>query len=230
MKFLIWAVPVLIIIVLVSCKANNYKSTSPAFILKEGDILFQDMDCGPLCDAIEAVTEGYKGAKLSHLGLVIMKNDSAFVLEAVGAGVVETPLDKFLGRSSDSEGKPKVLVARIKKKYQHLIPFVVKAKEQYLNLPYNNEYILNDTSYYCSQLIHVLFKNANNGQDFFQLNPMTFKEPHSNSYFEAWIDYFNNLKCEIPEGLPGINPGGMSRSDKINIIHYYGLPEGIDKS
>ena len=24
--------------------------------LKEGDLLFQDLNCGPLCDAIEAVT------------------------------------------------------------------------------------------------------------------------------------------------------------------------------
>jgi hypothetical protein len=32
--------------------------------LKTGDIIFQSMNCGPLCDAINQVTEGYKGNDL----------------------------------------------------------------------------------------------------------------------------------------------------------------------
>ena len=35
-----------------------------------GDIIFQDLDCGPPCDAIEAVTSGYNGAQLSHCGII----------------------------------------------------------------------------------------------------------------------------------------------------------------
>ena len=34
-----------------------------SFELKPGDLLFQDLDLGPLCDAIERVTEGYRGAR-----------------------------------------------------------------------------------------------------------------------------------------------------------------------
>ena len=30
----------------------------PSFTFQEGDIFFQDLDCGPPCDAIEAVTQG----------------------------------------------------------------------------------------------------------------------------------------------------------------------------
>ena len=37
------------------------------FELTNGDLLFQDLDCGPFCDAIEKVTEGYRGAQLSHV-------------------------------------------------------------------------------------------------------------------------------------------------------------------
>jgi hypothetical protein len=38
--------------------------------LKNGDILFQDLDCGGLCDAIEQMTQSYGGRYFSHIGLV----------------------------------------------------------------------------------------------------------------------------------------------------------------
>jgi hypothetical protein len=44
---------------------------------------------------------------------------------------------------------------------------------------------------------------------------MTFKQPQDSSFFPVWIDYYKQLSMEIPEGQPGINPGGISRSDKI---------------
>ena len=52
--------------------------------LKTGDILFQSMNCGPLCEAINEVTEGYQGKDFSHLGIVYIKNDFVFVIEAAG--------------------------------------------------------------------------------------------------------------------------------------------------
>ena len=40
---------------------------------RTGDLLFQDIDCGGLCDAIEKVTAGVKGYHFSHVGLVYKK-------------------------------------------------------------------------------------------------------------------------------------------------------------
>jgi hypothetical protein len=214
----------LLLCLIVGCSSNK----SEEFSLKKGDLLFQDLDCGPLCDAIEAVTQGHKEANLSHMGLVIEYPDSGFyILEAVGEGVVETKLNDFLNRSFDAEGNPKVFVSRLKKEYQFLVPNVIKLRNNFLGLPYNSEYILNDSSYYCSQLIHTLFKEANNGKDFFTLYPMTFKQPGSNSFFDSWESYYKELDCDIPEGLPGLNPGGMSRSEKLKVVHIYGWPEGM---
>ena len=67
-------------------------------MIQEGDLLFQDLDCGPLCDAIEAVTVGAKGNKYSHCALAIRKNDSIKVIEAIGSAVTVTDLNAFLGR------------------------------------------------------------------------------------------------------------------------------------
>ena len=46
--------------------------------LQVGDIVFQDLDCGPPCQAIEAVTSGYKGAQLSHNGIITEVNGKKF--------------------------------------------------------------------------------------------------------------------------------------------------------
>jgi len=56
----------LLFTILISCTKN--------FKLQEGDLLFQDLDSSPLCNAIELVTPGYNGANFSHIGLVVLDN------------------------------------------------------------------------------------------------------------------------------------------------------------
>ena len=51
-------------------------SCTKEFQLKEGDLLFQDLDSSPVCDAIELVTPGYKGANFSHIGIVVASGDA----------------------------------------------------------------------------------------------------------------------------------------------------------
>ena len=53
------------------------------------------MDCGPLCQAINEVTEGYHGKDFSHMGLVYIHNDSTYIIEASGKAVKMTPLNVF---------------------------------------------------------------------------------------------------------------------------------------
>lgn len=77
--------------------------------LKHGDLLFQDLNCGGLCDAIESVTEGIDGRDFSHCGIIGMEKDSIFVLEAIGPGVIKTPVQKFFSRS----GQENVVVLRL---------------------------------------------------------------------------------------------------------------------
>ena len=61
---------ILILFVLSSCKTEENK-----FFLKKGDILFQDLDSSPLCDAIELVTKGYDNRNFSHIGIVVNTGD-----------------------------------------------------------------------------------------------------------------------------------------------------------
>jgi hypothetical protein len=177
--------------------------------LKTGDLLFQKMNCGALCEAIHAVTEGFEGNDFSHLGLVIIEKDSVFVLEAAGTAVRIVTFETFAKNTSSP-----MYYGRLKKKYKKLIPKVVSFSKEQLGLPYDDEYLYDNEKYYCSELIYDAFKEAY-GKPFFELTPMTFKQPNTEDFFPAWVDYYKNLNIEIPEGATGCNPGGISNSGKL---------------
>lgn len=181
--------------------------------LKDGDLIFQDMDCGPLCDAIEAVTEGYNGNDFSHMGMVYHKNDTLYIIEAAGTTVRLTTLEKFAKNTT----KP-MSVGRLKSEYQKLIPNAIAFSMHQIGVPYDDEYVYNNGSYYCSELIYDAFMFSNGGKPFFQLFPMTYKQPGTNEFFPAWVEYYSAIGKDIPQGLPGCNPGGISVSDKIEIV------------
>ena len=183
------------------------------FRLESGDLVFQDLDCGGMCDAIEEVTQGFDGNRFSHVGLVQKSGDSLNVIEAMGPGVRIVSLDVFLKRSSK-----KVFIGRVKEEYTPLIKEALAFALQQQGKPYDDEFIYGNGKYYCSELIYDAFKYANKDQPFFQLEPMTFKQPGKNDFYPVWIDYYKKLGAEIPEGAPGCNPGGLSRSPKITII------------
>jgi hypothetical protein len=182
--------------------------------LKTGDLLFQNLDCGPLCDAIESVTEGFDGHDFSHNGLVYIKNDSVYVIEAMGSEVKMTPLSSFAARS-----KNKLYIGRLKPEYQSLTAKAITFSLKNLHVPYDEVYLYDNGKYYCSELIYDAFKYANGGKPFFKLEPMTFKTAGKDEFNPAWVEYYQQLNVPIPEGKLGINPGGMSRSDKILILN-----------
>lgn len=203
------------------------KTGQGAFALRPGDLLFQDLDGSPFCDAVEKVTQGYRGAALTHVGMVARNaGGEVVVLEAVQEGVTPTPLDLFLDRSRDANGNPKVLVGRLKRRYRPLIqPAIVEAFA--LNgKPYDQVFDIRNDAYYCSELVYVCFRNANGGSPIFELRPMTFVDPDTQETFPVWKTYFEELKIPIPEGNPGLNPGGLSRSPVLRIVHTYGVPAG----
>ncbi|MBN1809382.1 MAG: hypothetical protein JW909_09970 [Planctomycetes bacterium] len=194
------------------------------FSPQPGDLLFQDLDAGPLCDAIEKVTSGFRGAQLSHVAVFVASPDG--VIEAMPAGVVRTPLHDFLARSSDPGGNPKVIVGRLLPRFTHLVPAALAAAEACLGKPYDDVFAVGNDKYYCSELVYEIFRTANGGRPLFELRPMTFNDPETGAVFPAWADYFRKLDSPVPEGRPGINPGGVSRSPALRIVHVYGKPSG----
>ena len=211
-------------ILLMGCEQSGLKKDY-AFQIQQGDLLFQDLDCGALCDAIEKVTTGFGGADFSHVGIVARNDGGNFVvIEAVSRGVEATLLQAFLERSFDAQGRPKVAVGRLKRPYRQLIPAALEKAFALKGKPYDKAFVIDNDAYYCSELIYEIFLCANDNNRLFVLQPMTFKDPDTGETVSAWEQYFSELGVAIPEGQPGINPGGISRSPVLTMVHRYGTP------
>lgn len=181
--------------------------------LQVGDLVFQNTPCGPLCDAINAVTEGYKGRNFSHVAIVVSQGDSLAVIEAIGDAVQINSLGVFLSRSNETH-----LVGRLKKRYRHLVPGAIRFAKEQLGVPYDDQYLYDNGKYYCSELVYDAFKWANAEKELFHLYPMSYREPGSQDFFPVWAAYFEKRGIPVPEGEPGCNPGSLSREKSLRII------------
>ena len=218
-----------VVILLSGCNQQSFEKTR-FFVPETGDLLFQDLDCGDICDAIETVTTGFDGANFSHVGIVARDSSNrVIVIEAMSGGVQAVPLNNFLDRSFDAHGRPKVAAGRLKKPYRNLIPPALKQARELKGKPYDKLFVIGNDAYYCSELIYEIFLRANNNKPIFTLHPMTSKDPQTQVILPVWRDYFTKLGAAVPEGQPGINPGGISRSPFLTIVHLYGIPDGWQK-
>ena len=118
------------------------KRTEMLTDVREGDVIFQTTQSkqSPL---IQLATR----SKISHCGIVVMKNGKPYVLETLNT-LKLTPLNKFVARSkggrywlkrSDKEN--------IKIKYDH-----------YLGKSYDVAFRLDNDIYYCSELVYDIYK------------------------------------------------------------------------
>ncbi len=188
---------------------NTTNAQTNKYNLQNGDIVFQDLDCGPMCNAIEEVTEGYMNRDFSHVAIIILKDTSFYAIEAIGKYVQLSPLETFMSRVPND----KMLKMRLKENFQVLVPKATEIALTYVGKPYDDRFIMNNDSLYCSELIFDAFKSAQSGVPLFSLAPMTYKIPGQHSFYPVWVDYYKALGTKIPEGLPGINPGLLSRSE-----------------
>ena len=196
---------------------ENYNPT-------EGDFIFQDLDSSPLCDAIEEVTPGIFNQNFSHVGMIIKHNNKHKLIEAFSNGVKIVDLKEFLMRSIDLYGFPKITIAQIHpiflKENPNIISKAIENAKNLLDLPYDEKFLLNNNSFYCSELIYEIFSLED---EFFKLSPMTYKNSNG-EFLQIWIDYFEDLNMEIPESILGINPGKMTLNSNLKFIYNYKNP------
>lgn len=111
--------------------------------LKEGDIVFQ-ISNSRQSNMIQIATNSI----WSHCGIIIEKKDGLYVLEA--SNVVK--LTKF------EDWKKRGRFSLIKSK--RIIDTPIKIEyEKYLGIPYDLQFKLNNSKYYCSELVWEIYKN-----------------------------------------------------------------------
>lgn len=190
------------------------------FPLETGDLLFQVTGRSAYTEAISSVTRGIKDLNFTHVGVAYVEDGKTYVLEAVPYGVVKSPLEKFFRDAQKSDGNPVVVVGRLKPRLRRCIPAAIEKIKTLLNKRYDFVFDPDDDDYYCSELIYVSYLKPN-GKSIFKMKPMTFRDKQTGEISPLWVEHFKRYKCEIPEGVPGTNPGDMSRSKAIRIVHHY---------
>jgi hypothetical protein len=179
--------------------------------LKPGDLLFQDLDLGPLCEAIEAVTEGAGGKDFSHVAIAVDMDGGIRIVEAIGEQAAAIGVEAFFARSG------KVFVGRVQGG-RTLRERAAQEAVRLIGTPYDDAFLLDQEQLYCSELVALVYQRANGGAPLFTTPPMTFKDPATGAFFPAWIGYYEQLRLPIPEGEPGCNPGGLSREPVVRIV------------
>ena len=206
--------------ILSSCIGNKKQNN---FILKEGDLLFQNTGNGEIDNAIKDVTATPSSKNYSHVGMAIQKDRQWFILESISKkGVCLTPLNEFLNRNKNKFNKSQTTVARLESYYQ---PYISKAIEygiQRINKPYDDIFLWDDDSYYCSELLYKMFSTIDLPKDSipFFTHPMTFNN-NLGEPMASWVSYYRKRNHKIPEGVEGTNPNLMASSPHIKFVFDY---------
>ena len=175
--------------------------------LQDGDLLFV---CSDSANAITEVTSGVEQLPIDHVGIVHRIGGDGgplFVIEAVKPTVCLTPIDSFM-----CEG-PQILVGRV-----NVAMDVRKSVRQCLLMvgkPYDDLYLPGDSAVYCSELVQLNYVNPD-GDLIFDTIPMSFHDA-TGRVTDYWQQFYSRRGMAVPEGLPGTNPGELSRRPQVTI-------------
>lgn len=189
-------------------------------MFETGDLIFTQI--GFADNAISAVTEGYRGARVNHVGVVVQNNYGPYVLEAFPPEVRVTSLAVHLRRSELAAGSPRYIHARLLQEHRPLVPAAVAYGLERRNVPYDAIYLTDELTLYCSELVVDMFKHANGGVEFFQERPMSFRDPVTDDIHPYWVAYYEKFGMDVPDGAPGSNPGDISRDARLRILQVVG--------
>ena len=207
-------------LVLFSCNSNK-KNTD--FEIKQGDLLFQNTGTGDIDNAIKDVTATSLSKNYSHVGMAMQEDGKWFVVEAIPKkGICKTPLKKFLNRNKNKFNKSQTAVARLDSYYQPYISKAIAYGIERMNIPYDEIFLWDDNSYYCSELVYKMFSSQDLPKDSipFLTHPMTFNDS-TGKPMSSWVRYYKTRNQPIPEGIEGTNPNLMASSPHIKFMHDY---------
>lgn len=173
-----------------------------------GDLIFVSAGESALSNAIDRVTKRDSSTNFSHVVLIEKFRNKAWVLHAGSKNGSEIITLKSFANNNLHRN---LEIFSLNSAYHKSIPNAIKQAHSMLGKPYNFSYVLNDTSYYCSDFVERAFR----ADSIFKLEPMTFMNPKTGAIDSVWIDYYQHFQMEVPQGKPGCNPNGLSKSDKL---------------
>lgn len=186
--------------------------------LRSGDLIFLDLDCGELCDAIETVTkEQFKAPSapnFSHVAILFQEKDAHghtnWMVYEAWEKVQKTPLQEVLQRVNHDPARYRFkrfegLTTRKAKQLR-------KSLDAKLSLPYDNDFLINNGKFYCSELVADSFNEVFKAKPF-EYQPMHFGTPNDKNW-KIWENYYRKLDRNIPTAELGISPLGIFMDTK----------------
>lgn len=188
-------------------------SSQASVQLQNGDLLFVTAKETGLSGAINNVTQKQKAASFDHIGILEKDGNKTYVLHAApNGGSQKQNLKKFI--SDQKKDQQNIVVYRLKTEYRKAIPNAIEKANSMLGKPYNFNYILDESSYYCSDFVERAFRDNH----IFKLEPMTFIDPNTKKINTFWEEFYNKKNLKVPEGEPGCNPNGLAGSEKLERV------------
>lgn len=184
--------------------------------MQNGDIIFQVSRPDDFSEAISHSSPVADSITFNHVGIIAIENGDTTVIEATFKGVIETPLQKFLGRSAMLEGKPLVAVGRIKSSYGTDPAAAVAHARSRMGTPYDYAFAAGNDSLYCSELVQESVLDSD-GNLIFDFIPMSYGSSEG-EILPYWVDYFARMGLDVPDGEPGTNPAAMSRHEAVEMV------------
>jgi len=184
--------PILFVAILLDCGCHHYRPQT-------GDIVLQDLK-SPSSEAIKLATN----SPYSHCGIVSMKDNGAFVIEAVGP-VRKIPLEEWI---ENGEG----LYSILRLKEGRNVDDVIRAAEKYLGLPYDRRYLWGDDEFYCSELVYKAYRR---GCGISLCDPRQFEEYNLEPIKRAIMERFG----EVPIGQMVVTPGDLAHSELLIVVY-----------
>jgi len=133
---------------------SSCSQSEASYVPQEGDIIFHTSRSSQSL-AIQRATK----SKLSHMGIITIRNGAPFVFEAVNP-VKRTPLDQWIARGEQK----RFVVKRLKDAPSVLTPAAIdklKAVEKSLEgKPYDLTFAWSDDRIYCSELVWKIYDRA----------------------------------------------------------------------
>ena len=175
--------------------------------LRSGDLVFVCADTAGMDAAISAATSDDNTMNYSHVGIIECTRDSgAFVIDATPKyGVSRRMLREFRAENGELH------FYRVKG-YKNGNEWVENAK-RYIGYSYDFYFRPDNGQFYCSELVEKCCV-APDGTPIFNPQPMNFRSPDG-TISEYWVNLFDSLGVEVPQGVPGTNPNDLVKSGML---------------
>ncbi|KQR11616.1 MULTISPECIES: YiiX/YebB-like N1pC/P60 family cysteine hydrolase [Xanthomonas] len=187
-------------------------ATAMALKVHDGDLLFVTAARSGLSGAIDDATATQGERSFDHVALVAHDGDTEVVLHADEQGSREQPLQAFIDEATAKQRQ--IVVYRLTPAHRPAIADAIAQARRMLGKPYNQTYVQDDNSYYCSDFIERAFR----AHQVFALQPMNFKNLQTGNVSPYWTDFYRNRGMAVPQGLPGTNPNDMAKAAALRVV------------